>query len=306
VNLYHDSQAKKQIPTMSQLAELLTQLNPPEGFSESIFKGVHFMKATHHIPRSPLLYDSGIYIIAQGNKVGYLEGEYFEYDMNNYLVVSVAMPFECETFATPESPLLGLFIEIDAVQLYDIIAQLRQHTGFPNCVEKIMPKGIGPAPLELEMYEAATRLVNCLNSKTKSNVLGAGIIREILFHALHGTQSPVLFSLASHNDKYARIARAIKFIHDHYSNKIDIGELANQANMSTSSFHRHFKEITSESPIQYLKKTRLNMARKILLQRHSNANVVAKEVGYESESQFSREFKRYFDELPSSLKNRQK
>ncbi|PCI68112.1 MAG: AraC family transcriptional regulator [Piscirickettsiaceae bacterium] len=289
---------------MSQLSEMLTRLNPPEGFSESVLKGVHFMKAVHHIPRSPLLYDSGIYIIAQGNKVGYLGGERFEYDTNNYLVVSVAMPFECETFASPENPLLGLFIEIDALQLYDIISLLRQDTYSPKDTESLMPKGIGPAPLEQDMFEAAVRLVNSLNSKTKSNVLGAGIIREILFHALHGTQSSVLFSLASHNDKYARIARAIKFIHNHYSNKIDIEKLANQTNMSTSSFHRHFKEITSESPIQYLKKTRLNMARNILLQENVNANIVAKEVGYESESQFSREFKRYFAELPSSLKNK--
>lgn len=291
---------------MSQLAELLTRLKPPEGFSESILKGVHFMKATHHIPRSPLLYNSGIYIIAQGNKVGYLGGERFEYDTNNYLVVSVAMPFECETFASPEKPLLGLFIEINLLQLYDIISQLRETAYSPDNTESLMPKGIGPAPLEQEIYEAAIRLANCLNSKAKSNVLGTGIIREILFHALHGAQSSVLFSLASHNDKYARIARAIKFIHDHCSSKIDIEKLANQANMSTSSFHRHFKEVTSESPIQYLKKTRLNMARNILLQENVNANFVAKEVGYESESQFSREFKRYFDELPSSLKNRHK
>jgi len=180
---------------------------------------------------------------------------------------------------------------LNVLQLYDIISQLRQETYSPKDTENLMPKGIGPAPLEQDMFEAAVRLVNCLNSKTKSNVLGAGIIREILFHALHGTQSSVLFSLASHNDKYARIARAIKFIHNHYSNKIDIEKLTNQANMSTSSFHR-------------LKKTRLNMARNILLQENLNANIVAKEVGYESESQFSREFKRYFAELPSSLKNK--
>jgi len=117
---------------MSQLSEMLTRLNPPEGFSESILKGVHFMKANHHIPRSPLLYDSGIYIIAQGNKIGYLGGERFEYDANNYLVVSVAMPFECETFASPETPLLGLFIEIDLLLLYDIVSQLRQATYPPS------------------------------------------------------------------------------------------------------------------------------------------------------------------------------
>lgn len=287
---------------MPTLADLLAPLDLPEGFSKSRLNGVHFMKVLQHIPRAPLLYNSGIYIIAQGNKVGYLGGKSFEYDANNYLVVSVAMPFECETFATPQEPLLGLFIEVDMMQLHDVISQMKQNSYFTKEKEAFLARGIGPAPLEQEMVESAIRLVNCLNSETKTNVLGAGIVREILFHALCGTQASVLFSLASHNDNYARIARAIRLIHSHYSDKIDIGELAKQTNMSTSTFHRHFKEVTSDSPIQYLKKIRLNIARDLMLQENINANIIAKKVGYESESQFSREFKRYFQQTPSDLK----
>jgi AraC-like DNA-binding protein len=287
---------------MSQMAELLKSFPITDGgSSESRLKGVRFFKSTHPIPRRPLVYDPGICIIAQGHKVGYLGGRRFQYDANHYLVVSVTMPFECETFASPEKPLLGLYIDVDIAQLNDLIGRLGLQAETGNMGENGLPRGIGPAVLDEDMADATHRLIKCLQSETESQILGPGLVREILYRALCGTQAPVLYSLALYSGTFSQVARALKIMQNNYAGKLDVEQLATTARMSASTFHRAFKEITSDSPIQYLKKVRLTKARDLMVQENLKAYIAADKVGYESSSQFSREFKRYFGQSPAEM-----
>ncbi len=116
-----------------------------------------------------------------------------------------------------------------------------------------------------------------------------------------GDQAPILCALAAHNGDFARITRVLRMIQNDYAGKLDVETMAGMVNMSASAFHRVFKEITSESPMQYLKKIRLTKARDLLMQKEMKAYMAADRVGYESASQFSREFKRYFGQSPADL-----
>lgn len=287
---------------MSRMAELLKSLPIADGgATESRLKGVLFFKETKHIPRRPMVYDPGICIVAQGHKIGFLGGRKFRYDADNYLVTTVTMPFECETFASPEEPLLGLYIEIDMAQLHDLIGRLELQTEIGTADETGLPRGIGPAVMDKAMADATTRLVRCLQSEAEAQILGPGLVREILYRALCGTQAPVLYSLAMHSGAFSQVARALKIMQNDYAGKIDVEQLANTARMSASAFHRAFKDITSDSPMQYLKKIRLTKARDLIVQESMKAYIAADKVGYESPSQFSREFKRYFGQTPAEM-----
>jgi hypothetical protein len=241
---------------MSQMVDLLKSFQITDGgSSETRLEGVRLFKSNQHIPRHPLVYDPGICIVAQGHKIGYLGGQEFQYDANHYLVTSVTMPFECETFASPEDPLLGLYIDIDMSQLHDVIGRLGLRPEIGNDGEKGLPRGIGPAVLDEDMADAITRLLKCLQSETESQIKCPGLVREILYRALCGTQAPVLYSLAMHSGTFSQVAHALKVMQSDYAAKLDVEQLASTARMSASAFHRAFKEITSDSPMQYLKKS---------------------------------------------------
>lgn len=287
---------------MSQIAELLTSFPLSDvGFTQSRLEGINFFKSNQHIPRSPLVYEPGIIIVAQGHKTGFLGDQVFQYDANNYLVVSLTMPFECETFATPEEPLLGLRIDVDMAQLHDLIGRMGLQAEIGNTIEKSLLRAIGPAVTDEDMVNAICRLLRCLQSETESRILGPGLVREILYRALCGPQAPILYSLAMHSSTFSQVARALTIMQSDYAGKIDVEQLANKARMSASAFHRAFKEITSDSPMQYLKKIRLTKARDLMVQEKMKAYLAADQVGYESPSQFSREFKRYFGQSPADM-----
>ena len=287
---------------MSKMDELLQSFPEiDDGPSESRLKGVLLFKETRHIPRRPMVYDPGVCIVVQGHKIGYLGGRKFRYDANHYLVTSVTMPFECETFASPEEPLRGLYINIDMGQLRDLIGRMDVQPEIVNGGDRTLPRGIGPAVMDKEMLDATTRLVKCLRSETESQILGPGLVREILYRVLCGTQAPVLYSLAMHSGTFSQVARVLKLMQSDYAENLDVEQLANAAHLSVSAFHRAFKEITSDSPMQYLKKIRLTRARDLMVQERMKAYMAADKVGYESPSQFSREFKRYFGQSPAEM-----
>ncbi|MFH1138056.1 MAG: AraC family transcriptional regulator [Pseudomonadota bacterium] len=287
---------------MSRIAELLQDVEIADGgSSESRLKGVRFFKATQPSPKKPVLYDPGICIVAQGHKVGYLGGRMFRCDANHYLVVSVTMPFECETFASPEEPLLALYIDVDMAQLHDLIGRLYDQAEFDKIDAKALARGIGPAAMEKDMADATYRLVKCLQTDTEAQILGPGLVREILYRTLAGAQAPGLYSLARHSGAFSQVAGALKIMQANYYTKLDVEHLANTARMSPSAFYRAFKEVTSDSPMQYLKKVRLNKAKNMIVNENMKAYIAAEKVGYESTSQFSREFKRYFGQCPAEM-----
>ena len=286
---------------MTELAELMADLDLIENdATETALKGVRFFKVVTQSPRTPMVYEPGIYIVAQGHKVGYLGKESFVYNVDNYLVNLVSIPFECETFGSKEEPLLGIYIEIDVEQLYHMIDLIGfQRSNSDN--SKKLNRAIGPAFLDKEMKDAVCRLVSCLKSKNDTQILGPSIVNEIIYRALNGDQAAVLYSLATPNSDFDKITKVLRFIERQYAEKIDVEQLAELASMSPSKFHKAFKDVTSETPLQYLKKLRLNKAKYLIAQQGTKAYVAAYRVGYESPSQFSREFKRYFGYGPAEL-----
>ena len=285
---------------MNDLAKLLTEFTLNDnGYTETKLPGVRLFRGIKYFPRKPVVYEPGICIVVQGRKVGYLGGEMFAYNAGNYLVTSVTIPFECETFASPEEPLLGIYIDVNMEQLHGLIGQLGAHGPALNAPQKALQRGIGAAKMEGDMQEAVYRLVKCLQSELETKVLGADLIKEILFRALLGDQASVLYSLATQQGNFAQVSQSLRLMQQKFSEKLDVDQLAQAANMSASTFHKAFKEVTTESPLQYLKKLRLNKARYLMLRENTKAYIAAFEVGYESPSQFSREFKRYFGQSPA-------
>lgn len=276
-----------------RLTALIDAMTTAEGFNASGLDEVRLMRATCAMPRTPVVYESGIVILAQGRKTGYLGGVEFVYDAHNYLVLPVSLPFECKTEATPHEPLLGLRIDVEPVLVGELLLEMDDQGDAVGAL-----RGVYATPLTPEITGAAIRLLEVLKSPIERRVLGRQIVREIVYRVLCGEQSASLRAIAMRRSHVSQIGRALRRIHEEYARTLDVETLAREAGMSVSTFHATFKTITSTSPLQYLKSIRLHKARALLMQDGINAGAAAREVGYESASQFSREFKRFFGDSP--------
>jgi AraC-like DNA-binding protein len=273
---------------------LLEPLAKNNWFSPSILNNVRFFRSNASIPRMPVSYEPGIYVVAQGHKKGYLGDQVYAYDPYNYLVLSVPLPFECETIASPEEPMLGVSVSVNATMVSELLLAMNDEAGSAETP----PRGISATPMKEELIDAFIRLLKCLGDPMHANVLGPQIVREIVFQVLCDEQGTALRELAFRSSHFSQIARALKKIHTEYERDLDISQLAREANMSISGFHSYFKAVTASSPLQYLKSIRLHKARMLMTTEGLNVSTAANRVGYESASQFSREFKRFFGKTP--------
>lgn len=280
----------------SHLAELLRSLATQEGVSATLLDGVQIFRADHHVPRTPVEYDPSIVIVGQGRKRGYLGDEAYTYDACNYLVLSVPLPLECEVEASPEKPLLGVKVRVTPTTLGELLVEMDDDV--PGRAR--IPRGIYSTPATDELIDATVRLLECLHSGMDSRVLGPQIVREIIYRVLCGGQGAALRAAAMRQSQFSQIARILKRMHVEYRSALDVETLARDANMSVSTFHHNFKAVTSTSPLKYLKSIRLHRARILMAQDGLNVSTAAGHVGYESASQFSREFKRFFGNSPTN------
>jgi AraC-like DNA-binding protein len=278
-----------------KLVELLGALAIKEGFSPSNLAGVQFIRSNKPFPRMPVVYEPSIVIVGQGKKIGYLGGQVYIYDPYNYLVLSVPLPFECETLATPEEPYLAVSVRVDPVMVGELLIEMDDDIPDKGTAER----GIISTPMTDDMISATVRLLECLKSPLDSRILGPHNVREIIYRVLYGEQGGALRALAVRHTRFSQIARVLRRIHTEYDKELDMEFLAGEANMSISTFHHNFKAVTSSSPLQYLKSIRLHKALMLMIRDGLNASAAAGKVGYESASQFSREFKRYFGNSPA-------
>ena len=291
---------------MNTMSQLISELARQEGCNYTSLPDVEVYRVSRYQPPAPLTYRKGIFIIGQGFKRIHLAGKQLDYNHDNYLVLSVSLPLDCEVFTSGEEPFLSLFIKIDMGNLGRIIDKMEQYgdrTSFSR--EKNQP-GLFISRITSDIRESSCRLLRVLKSPVESEVMGRGIVNEILYRILCGENAASLYSLFIKNSDLSRVDKAIMQIHRNYHKPMSVDQLAAMVNMSTSSFHRAFKEVTASPPIQYIKKIRLNKARELFLEKGLRVGEVAAAVGYESASQFSREFKRYFGSSPaefSSLRN---
>lgn len=273
---------------------LLSALTPNEGFTLTGLDGVKLMRWNRSIQRSPVLYEPSIVFVCQGRKIGYLGGEVYQYNPQQFLILSVPLPFESETIASPEEPLLAISIRINLSMVSELLLSIEHDAP----MEINGRSGITSTPLDAQLSNAVVRLLECLQSKTDATVLGHAIIREIHYRILQSSQASAILAAHSTHNNVGKISKALRLIHAEYAMELNVDKLAAESAMSVPSFHAAFRDVTATSPIQYLKKTRLHKARLLMVQDGVSATSAASKVGYESASQFSREFKRMFGKSP--------
>lgn len=294
-------------PLSREMIALIDRLAPNEGYSLSALDGVRFMRSDRPLGRTPVLYEPGIVIVCQGRKLGFLGDETYVYDAQHFLVLSVPLPFSTETQASKEEPMLAVSIRMDLATVADLVVAIDNRSGAGSEAAAgsgagpqngDAPLGIASTPLSVELADATVRLLRALSHPLDAEILGPALVREICFRVLNGEQGGALRAALAHPGRFGRVARALRRIHTDYSQPLDVTHLAQEAGMSVPAFHVNFKAVTQTSPIQYIKSTRLHQARLMMIRDGLTAASASARVGYESASQFSREFKRFFGRTP--------
>ena len=274
-----------------RMVELMLRLAPEEGYTAAQLDGVTFMRSNRPLPVTPALYEPSIVIVIQGRKSGLHDGNLYVYDAQHYLVLALPLPFAIETEATADEPMLGVALRVDPL----LVAELAMGLDEPPTRA---PATLYSSPMDARLSDATLRLLEALADPDEVRLLGPSIMREIVFRVLQGEQGSGLRATLAQNNHFGRIARVLQRIHRDYQASLDVPSLAEIASMSVPAFHVHFKAMTSRSPLQYLKAIRLHQARLLMIRSDMSAISAAQRVGYESPSQFSREFKRLFGRTP--------
>ncbi|WP_114416541.1 AraC family transcriptional regulator [Marinospirillum perlucidum] len=279
--------------------ELIQPRVEQQGFTPTPLPGITLVHGRSRIQRTPLLYEPSLVILAQGHKTGYLGDRIIEYHPGQYLVQTLPLPFECETHASPEEPLYGVCVRLDPALLSELVTARRQQGREAG---KGNPLPMDSVPMTERMAGATLRLLEALQDPAEIQAMGQARVRDLVFESLNGEQGPALEALVLNQGHYARIARVLSELHADLAAAPSVEALAQSVNMSVSSFHQHFREITRTSPVQYLKRLRLIKAQQLLMQARVNVNQAAQAVGYRSPTQFSRDYKRYFGSTPNQTR----
>lgn len=248
-------------------------------------------------PTEPMtgMYQPSVCMVAQGAKRVMLGDDTFVYDAHHYLITSVHLPTVVQIIeASREKPYLGLRLMLDLRE----ISQLMVDSNLPQPRAQQSGRGMATGEVTLPLLNAIQRLIDLLAEEKDIPILAPVIQREIIYRLLVGDQGERLRQIASAGSQSQQIARAIDWLKGNYSQPLRIDNLAEQASMSTSTFHHHFRSMTALSPLQFQKQLRLQEARRLMLAERMDAANAAFQVGYESPSQFSREYNRLFGAPP--------
>lgn len=249
------------------------------------------------VPTVPMgtLYHPVVCFVAQGAKRLMLGGETFEYDAAKYLIVSVDLAVTggiCR--ASREEPYLAMSLALDPAALASLLIDMGEEGLDAECSAGLAVSAVGP-----DLLDAAARLVGLLDRPEDIPMLAPLVEREILYRLLGGEQAALLRQIALADSRLSRVGRAIAWIRSNYARPFRMESVAEAARMSPATLYRHFKAVTALSPLQYQKQIRLQEARQLLMAQASDAASIGFRVGYESASQFSREYSRLFGAPPA-------
>ena len=281
--------------TIDTMKDLLMELLPSDMKRQTSVNGVNLVRRETPYEAVPLIYKPEIILMAQGTKNVYLGDKIYTYDKNNYFVVTVPLPVICEAIIKPGEPLLGIVIEIDPKIIGEIITDM--NTAPPNRDQ--ISNSLFQAEMSEEIIDAAVRLLKAIKTKDDTEILGPLYVKEIIFKVLRGEHGEFLKELAYNNRNLYQISRVINIINENFSDPLEMQTLAKEAGMSVSAFNNNFRAVTSTSPLQYIKNIRLHRAKELIQIEGEKAYSAASRVGYESSSQFSREYKRLFGITPA-------
>jgi AraC-like DNA-binding protein len=277
------------------LAKLMERYSEQDGTYATAIPSLFMTRLSNATEPKYGIYNTSLCVVAQGVKEVLLEQDRFRYSPADYLVASVDLPVIAQVIeASPEVPYLALKLEITP---NDILEVLRE-TQIKADKKESTKRGMFVSKMKQPLLNAITRLVHLLDTPEDIPILAPLIKKEIIYRVLQGEHGGRLKQTAIEGSSTHQINTVIKHIMQNYEKSFKIEELAKIANMSVSSLYRHFTEVTTMSPIQFQKQLRLQKARGLLLSESANAADVAFRVGYESPSQFSREYSRMFGRPP--------
>ena len=275
----------------------------PGAFSDTDLDHVRFFFTDRAVPREPLHYPPGLAIMLSGKKIGFLDGRRFEYGAGSYLAVGLPLVFECETQASPDVPLCGLFLSLCPTTLSELSTVVPERSGSSANVST--HQGVEPLHVKAPMAEAIARLVHQLCNPPQAQALGSGTIREVLFHALSDKHGRVLRALTKMGQPEARIADLLRWAENQDMNCLDNDSLAARAGMSPATLHRHFRSVTGYPPSQYFKRQMLIRAKGLLSAHGMTVAQAAHTIGYGDPTNFSRDYRKLFGHPPSQDRHRE-
>lgn len=253
--------------------------------------------ASAEAPSGPLhgVYRPSLCVVLQGTKISQLGGQAYRYEEGKCLITSLEVPIRAEIVdASPGAPYVACVIDIDPAVVSDLLLELTR--GEPLAAPS--PAAMSVHPLAGELIDPMERLLALADRPRDIPVLAPMIRREIFWHLLNGPQGAMMRQIGLADSRTARISRSIAWVRENYTGTISVPHLAGLAGMSPATFHRHFKAATDMTPVQFQKSLRLQEARRLLLAEGTDVAQVGFAIGYESPSQFSREYRRMFGTPP--------
>jgi AraC-like DNA-binding protein len=286
----------------SQVAEMRRELvrkiavhAPKAGAQATAIPGLTLYRRTAPSPCYPATYEPSLTVFAQGRKRIALGGTTYLCDESTFLLSSVDVPVVSQIVAASEEvPLLSLHLKLDMAAVREILSKDELHASAGSS----QARGIAIGKTTVDLLKPCSRLLDLLDSPEDIPFLSDLIQREIVYRLLRGPQGDRLRAIATLGDQSQKTAKAIAWLRANYAKPLRLEELAEVARMGMSTLHHHFRTLTAMSPLQYQKQLRLQTARERMLIEGLDAASAAFEVGYESASQFNREYKRFFGQPP--------
>ena len=292
-----DKLAEPNEPDTAKLVRCIAASAPHDGSFDLRIPGLTASRASQtntecaHALRLPSLC-----MIAQGAKTVIVGEEVYEYDASRMLVFSVALPVAAQvTQASYSEPYLALRLDLDPHKIAELVLKVYPR-GAPTVQER---SAVYVASADVSIVNAATRLMECLAQPGDVDLLAPLVVDEILIRLLRSTIGVRVAQMGFAESSVQRVAKAISWLRANFSQPMKVEELAELVHMSVSSFHEHFKSVTSMSPLHYQKVLRLQEARRLMLSAMMDAGTAGQQVGYLSASQFSREYSRFFGSAPT-------
>jgi AraC-like DNA-binding protein len=266
-----------------------------EGVNRTPIPGLVLTRRSVPSPCNSTTYEPSLVVYVQGQKRISVGKTTHLCNGSNFLLTSVELPVVSQIVqATPEKPLLGLLLQLAMPEVRKILSEEE----FARAGEPVGARGMAVGVTSPELLGACTRLVDLLDSREDVAFLSGLIQREIIYRLLRSPQGKHLRAIATLGDQSHRTAKAVAWLRDNYSKPLRVEQLAEMAKMGVSTLHHHFRSLTAMSPLQYQKQLRLHVARERMLSQELDAASAAFEVGYESASQFNREYRRMFGQPP--------
>jgi len=275
------------------LASILARFAGSDGVHGTAIPALSIYRSSAPNAPSCGMYTPALTVIAQGAKRVMLAGVAYAYDQAHYLLTSVDLPVSSQVVqASAASPCLSFILALDLGRVGELMSEA------PPRQPATGGRALSVSPLSVPLLDAVLRMAQLLDSPGDVPVLAPLVEREILYRLLTGEQGARLRHMAASGSQAQQVAKAVSWIRKNYMRPLRIERLAETAGMSPSSLHHHFKSITTMSPLQYQKQLRLHEARRLMLAERLDAGTAAHRVGYESPSQFSREYNRLYGAPP--------